>query len=77
MPSESPCFRAVTAFRSLATAAFFEGYYSQSIPRYGTERRGAPALEVLGKLITNTAILGAFCKATGTVKLESIIEAVK
>ncbi len=142
---------AVTASRLLATAAFLEGHHSQSIPMYGTERRGAPvtafvrigekdqmvrslihepdyvvvldpllrksvniteglkdtgmlvvnssvppmeveldkdiltatvdataiALEVLGRPITNTAILGAFCKATGAVKLESVIEAVK
>jgi len=34
------------------------------------------ALEVLGRPITNTAILGAFCKATGEVKLESVLEAV-
>lgn len=141
---------AVTASRILATAAFLEGKHSQSIPMYGTERRGAPvtafvrigekdkmvrslvhepdyvvvldpllrktvniteglkesgkiivnssvppseveldknvptatvdateiALEVLGRPITNTAILGAFCKATGEVKLESVIEAV-
>jgi 2-oxoacid:acceptor oxidoreductase gamma subunit (pyruvate/2-ketoisovalerate family)/2-oxoacid:acceptor oxidoreductase delta subunit (pyruvate/2-ketoisovalerate family) len=141
---------AVTASRILATAAFLEGNHSQSIPMYGTERRGAPvaafvrigekeqmirslihepdyvvvldpllrktvnitqglkesgkivlnssvppgeveldknvitatvdatriALEVLGRPITNTAILGAFCKATGEVKLESVIEAV-
>ena len=142
---------AVTASRILATAAFLEGKHSQSIPMYGTERRGAPvtafvrigdkdkmvrslvhdpdyvvvldpllrksvnitmglkesgvliinstvtpdkieldkkvttatvdatgiALEVLGRPITNTAILGAFCKATGAVKLESVLEAVK
>lgn len=140
----------VTASRLLATAAFLEGKHSQSIPMYGTERRGAPvtafvrigekdqmvrslihepdyvvvldpllrktvnitdglketgkivvnssvppseveldkdvptatvdatgiALEVLGRPITNTAILGAFCKATGEVKLESVLEAV-
>ncbi|MBN2335468.1 pyruvate ferredoxin oxidoreductase subunit gamma [Candidatus Bathyarchaeota archaeon] len=142
---------AVTASRILATAAFLEGHHSQSIPMYGTERRGAPvtafvrigkkekmvrslihepdyvvvldpllrktvniteglkpdgklvlnssvqpeeveldiqvttatvdataiALEVLGRPITNTAILGAFCKATGEVKLESVLAAVK
>jgi 2-oxoisovalerate ferredoxin oxidoreductase gamma subunit len=141
---------AVTASRILATAAFLEGKHSQSIPMYGTERRGAPvtafvrigekdkmvrslvhepdyvvvldpllrksvnitegikesgvlvinsavspdkvdldkrvktatvdatgiALEVLGRPITNTAILGAFCKATNEVKLESVLEAV-
>ncbi len=142
---------AVTASRLLATAAFLEGKHSQSIPMYGTERRGAPvtafvrigekdqmvrslihepdyvivldpllrktvditeglkdtgklvlnssmspdmvelvkdiematvdataiAYEVLGRPITNTAILGAFCKATDAVKLESVIEAVR
>jgi len=142
---------AVTASRVLAIAAFLEGHHSQSIPMYGTERRGAPvtafvrigeksrmvrslvhepdyvvildpllrntvnvtegikpgatiiinsssppneiefteqykvatvdatkvALETIGRPITNTAILGAFAKATGKLKLESIIEAVK
>jgi len=142
---------AVTASRLLATAAFLENKHSQSIPMYGTERRGAPvtafvrigeknkmvrslihepdyvvvldsllrktvniteglkddgmlilnssaapdeiellkpykvatvdatgiALETLGRPITNTAILGAFVKATGEIRLESIIEAVK
>jgi 2-oxoacid:acceptor oxidoreductase gamma subunit (pyruvate/2-ketoisovalerate family)/2-oxoacid:acceptor oxidoreductase delta subunit (pyruvate/2-ketoisovalerate family) len=142
---------AVTASRLLATAAFLEGKHSQSIPMYGTERRGAPvtafvrigekykmvrslihepdyvvvldpllrrtvditgglreggmlilnssvppseielpkpfrvatvdatgiALKALGRPITNTAILGAFCRSTGEVKLESVIEAVK
>ena len=33
---------AVTASRILATAAYEEGQYSQAIPMYGTERRGAP-----------------------------------
>lgn len=32
----------VTASRLLATAAYFDGMYSQAIPMYGTERRGAP-----------------------------------
>jgi len=32
----------VTASRILATAAYFDGMYSQAIPMYGTERRGAP-----------------------------------
>ncbi|MBC8224997.1 pyruvate ferredoxin oxidoreductase subunit gamma, partial [Candidatus Bathyarchaeota archaeon] len=142
---------AVTASRLLATAAFLEDKHSQSIPMYGTERRGAPvtafvrigekdkmvrslihepdyvvvldsllrktvniteglkddgmlilnssvppeeiellkpykvatvdatgiALETLGRPITNTAILGAFVKATGEIGLESVIEAVK
>ena len=142
---------AVTASRLLATAAFLEDKHSQSIPMYGTERRGAPvtafvrigekdkmvrslihepdyvvvldsllrktvnitdglkddgmlilnssvapdeiellkpykvatvdatgiALETLGRPITNTAILGAFVKATGEIRLESIIDAVK
>jgi 2-oxoacid:acceptor oxidoreductase gamma subunit (pyruvate/2-ketoisovalerate family)/2-oxoacid:acceptor oxidoreductase delta subunit (pyruvate/2-ketoisovalerate family) len=142
---------AVTASRLLATAAFLEDKYSQSIPMYGTERRGAPvtafvrigeknkmvrslihepdyvvvldpllrktvniteglkdhgmlilnssiapgeiellkpykvatvdatgiALKTLGRPITNTAILGAFAKATGEIRLESVIEAVK
>jgi len=142
---------AVTASRLLATAAFLEDKHSQSIPMYGTERRGAPvtafvrigekdkmvrslihepdyvvvldsllrrtvniteglkddgmlilnssvppgeiellkpykvatvdatgiALETLGRPITNTAILGAFVKATGEIRLESVIDAVK
>ena len=142
---------AVTASRVLAIAAFLEGHHSQSIPMYGTERRGAPvtafvrigeksrmirslvhepdyvvvldpllrntvniteglkpggtiiinsaalpeeieftseykiatvdatkvALETIGRPITNTAILGAFVRGTGEVKLESLIEAVK
>lgn len=141
----------VTASRVLAIAAFLEGKHSQSIPMYGTERRGAPvtafvrigeknrmvrslvhepdyvvvldallrntvditeglksggtiiinstippeeiefmaqyvvgtvdatrvALETIGRPITNTAILGAFAKATCEVKLESLVEAVK
>jgi len=142
---------AVTASRVLAIAAFMEGLHSQSIPMYGTERRGAPvtafvrigeknrmvrslvhepdyvvvldsllrntvditeglkpggtiiinssvppeeieftseykvatvdatkiALETIGRPITNTAILGAFAKGTGEIKLESLIQAVK
>ncbi len=142
---------AVTASRVLAIAAFLEGHHSQSIPMYGTERRGAPvtafvrigeksrmvrslvhepdyvvvldpllrntvniteglkpngmiiinssskpeemeftseykvatvdatkvALETIGRPITNTAILGAFARATGEIKLESLLKAVK
>lgn len=141
---------AVTASRILATAAYEEGKYSQAIPMYGTERRGAPltafvriadervkerelvhnpdisivldpliakqqavvnslkkgglvllnttygpeevkiggdfkvatvnatsiALDTLGRAITNTAILGAFAKITGILKLESIEKAI-
>jgi pyruvate ferredoxin oxidoreductase gamma subunit len=33
---------AVTASRIIAAAAFEDGKYSQAIPMYGTERRGAP-----------------------------------
>jgi pyruvate ferredoxin oxidoreductase gamma subunit len=142
---------AVTASRIIAIAAYEEGQYSQAIPMYGTERRGAPltafvrldnqrvrerelvhnpdisvvldpliakqqavvdnlkagglvllntadnpedvklggdfkvatvdattiALETLGRPITNTAILGAFAKVTGVVKVESIEKALK
>jgi 2-oxoacid:acceptor oxidoreductase gamma subunit (pyruvate/2-ketoisovalerate family)/2-oxoacid:acceptor oxidoreductase delta subunit (pyruvate/2-ketoisovalerate family) len=142
---------AVTAVKILASAIYLEGKYTQAIPMYGTERRGAPvaafcrvddtrirerdlvhepdivvvldpllsrsvdvtdglksgglvivnhpgtytetglagnfkiatvdatkiALDVIGRPITNTAILGAFAKATGLVKLESLEEAVK
>ena len=141
---------AVTASRIIATAAYEEGQYSQAIPMYGTERRGAPltafvrlddvrvrerelvhtpdvvivldpliaknqaivdqlkpgglvllntkldpkdvklggdfkvatvdattiALETLGRPITNTAILGAYAKITGQLKLESIEKAI-
>ncbi len=35
------------------------------------------ALEILKAPITNTAILGAFAKATGVIKLESLEEAIK
>ena len=142
---------AVTASRLLATAAYYDGMFSQAIPMYGTERRGAPvtayvrvddvrvrerelvhtpdivmvldpllstrqtmaddmaeggllllntayppeevktggnfrvatvnatsiALETLRRPITNTAILGAFAKAVGWPKLESIEKAIK
>lgn len=37
----------------------------------------AVAMETLGAAITNTAMLGAFAKATGAVKLESIVEVIK
>jgi 2-oxoacid:acceptor oxidoreductase gamma subunit (pyruvate/2-ketoisovalerate family)/2-oxoacid:acceptor oxidoreductase delta subunit (pyruvate/2-ketoisovalerate family) len=33
---------AVTASRLLATASYYDGKFSQAIPMYGTERRGAP-----------------------------------
>jgi 2-oxoacid:acceptor oxidoreductase gamma subunit (pyruvate/2-ketoisovalerate family)/2-oxoacid:acceptor oxidoreductase delta subunit (pyruvate/2-ketoisovalerate family) len=142
---------AVTGVRLLATALFYEGKFTQGIPMYGTERRGAPvisflrigearinerdlvhepdmvvvldpllgksvpvtdglkkgglvlinhpksgtetglggpfrvatvdatkvAMEIIGRPITNTAILGAFAKVTGMVKLESLAEAAK
>ena len=135
----------------LATAAYYDGKFSQAIPMYGTERRGAPvtayvrvddvrvrerelvhtpdivmvldpllstrqtmaddmaedgllllnaayppeevktggnirvatvnatniALETLRRPITNTAILGAFAKAVGWPKLESIEKAIR
>lgn len=141
---------AVTASRLLAEAAYIDGKFSQAIPMYGTERRGAPltafvrlddvrvrerelvhepdiivvldpllstqqavanglkkggllilnsahppeeveiggdfnivtvnatkiALETLKRPITNTAILGAFSKAAGLPKLESIEKAI-
>lgn len=141
----------VTASRLLATAAYYDGKFSQAIPMYGTERRGAPvtayvriddvrvrerelvhtpdivmvldpllstrqtmaddmaeggllllnaayppeevktggnirvatvnassiALETLRRPITNTAILGAFAKAVGWPKLESIEKAIR
>ena len=35
---------AVTAVRILASAAHLEGRYTQAIPMYGTERRGAPVV---------------------------------
>ena len=141
---------AVTGVRVLATALYYDGKFTQGIPMYGTERRGAPvvsflrvgeerinerdlvhepdlvvvldpllgqtvpvtdglkkgglvlinhprdgrqtglggpfkvatvdatkiAMEVLGRPITNTAILGAFAKVTGLVTLESLEKAV-
>ena len=141
---------AVTASRLLADAAYIDGKFSQAIPMYGTERRGAPltcfvrlddvrvrerelvsepdivvvldpllsteqsvadglkkggllilnsvkppdevkiggdfriatvdattiALETLKRPITNTAILGAFSKAVGFPKVESIEKAI-
>jgi 2-oxoacid:acceptor oxidoreductase gamma subunit (pyruvate/2-ketoisovalerate family)/2-oxoacid:acceptor oxidoreductase delta subunit (pyruvate/2-ketoisovalerate family) len=137
---------AVTAVKILASAIYLEGKYTQAIPMYGTERRGAPvaafcrvddtrirerdlvhepdivvvldpllnrsvdvtdglkkgglvivnhpgsakdtglagdfrvstvdatkiALDVIGRPITNTAILGAFAKATGIVTIDSL-----
>lgn len=35
---------AVTAAQILATAAFLEGYWAQTFPQFGAERRGAPVL---------------------------------
>jgi len=35
---------AVTAAQILATAAFFEGYWPQTFPQFGAERRGAPVI---------------------------------
>jgi len=35
------------------------------------------AIKILGRAITNTAMLGAIVKATGIVKLESVLEATK
>ncbi|UCD43933.1 MAG: 2-oxoacid:acceptor oxidoreductase family protein [Candidatus Bathyarchaeota archaeon] len=141
---------AVTGVRVLATALYYDGKFTQGIPMYGTERRGAPvssflrvgeeriderdlvhepdmvvvldpllgqtvpvtdglkkgglvlinhprggretglggefkvatvdatriAMETLGRPITNTAILGAFAKVTGSVTLESLEKAV-
>jgi 2-oxoacid:acceptor oxidoreductase gamma subunit (pyruvate/2-ketoisovalerate family)/2-oxoacid:acceptor oxidoreductase delta subunit (pyruvate/2-ketoisovalerate family) len=140
----------VTASMLLAEAFYYDGKYTQAIPMYGTERRGAPltafvriddmrvrerdlvhepdivvcldpliskrpgitaglkkggllllnypnppeevpltgdfkvatvdatkiALETLKRPITNTAILGAFSKVTGLLKLESIEKAI-
>jgi len=142
---------AVTAVRILASAVYLEGKYTQAIPMYGTERRGAPvvafcriddsrireidlvhepdivvildplltktvdvteglkqgglvlinnpgnyketglsgnfrvstvdatkiALEVLGRPITNTAILGAFAKVSGQLGLRSLEEGIR
>jgi 2-oxoacid:acceptor oxidoreductase gamma subunit (pyruvate/2-ketoisovalerate family)/2-oxoacid:acceptor oxidoreductase delta subunit (pyruvate/2-ketoisovalerate family) len=142
---------AVTGVRILASALHIDGKYTQAIPQYGTERRGAPvvafcriaderimerdlvhepdmvvildpllgrtvdvtaglkegglalinfpgsykeaglsgdfrvatvdatkiALDTLKRPITNTAILGAFAKVTGLVKLESLEETVR
>ncbi|MBS7638170.1 2-oxoacid:acceptor oxidoreductase family protein, partial [Candidatus Bathyarchaeota archaeon] len=38
---------AVTAVRILASALYLEGKYTQAIPMYGTERRGAPVVAFL------------------------------
>ncbi len=35
---------AVTAAQILATAAFLEGFWAQTFPQFGAERRGAPVL---------------------------------
>lgn len=35
------------------------------------------ALEIIGKPITNTVMLGAFCKATGMVSIEAVAEKVE
>ncbi len=35
---------AVTAAQILATAAFLEGYWAQTFPQFGAERRGAPVI---------------------------------
>jgi len=35
---------AVTGAQVLATAAFLEGYWAQTFPQFGAERRGAPVL---------------------------------
>jgi pyruvate ferredoxin oxidoreductase gamma subunit len=35
------------------------------------------AMEIIGRPFSNTVLMGAFCKATGDLKLESLIEAVK
>jgi Pyruvate/2-oxoacid:ferredoxin oxidoreductase gamma subunit len=35
------------------------------------------AIDLLGRPITNTAMLGSVVKATGVVKLDSIVEVVK
>ena len=141
---------AVIGITILASAVHYEGKFTQAIPMYGTERRGAPvvafcriddvpirerdlvhepdfvvvldpllgrsvdvtqgleeggvvlvnhagtyrdvglaghfrvatvdatkiALEILGRPITNTAILGAFAKISGLVKLESLEKAI-
>ena len=38
---------AVTGTRILATALYYEGKFTQGIPMYGTERRGAPVVSFL------------------------------
>ncbi|NIO19938.1 MAG: pyruvate ferredoxin oxidoreductase, partial [Candidatus Aenigmarchaeota archaeon] len=35
---------AVTGVRLLASATHIDGKYTQAIPQYGTERRGAPVV---------------------------------
>lgn len=141
----------VTASELVASAAFYDGKYSQGFPNFGVERRGAPvtayvriddkfirlrsqiyepkyiiiqdpslidsvdvfegakkdavvlinseksasdfktpqgikiktipatklALEIIGKPIINTILLGAFAGLTGLIKLESVERAIK
>jgi pyruvate ferredoxin oxidoreductase gamma subunit len=38
---------AVTGVRVLATALYYDGRFTQGIPMYGTERRGAPVISFL------------------------------
>ncbi len=45
--------------------------------RTATVNATSVALEILKAPITNTAILGAFAKATGVIKIESLEEAIK
>lgn len=48
-----------------------------SVKRIATVDANAIALEILGRPITNTVILGAFSKTVGLVSMNALIEAIK
>jgi 2-oxoacid:acceptor oxidoreductase gamma subunit (pyruvate/2-ketoisovalerate family) len=62
---------AVTAAQILATAAFSEGHYSQTFPKFGMERRGAPLVAFLRIDDEPIEIRGKIFQADGIVVLDS------
>ena len=77
----------VTAAEILAKAAFKDGKYVQSNiaeefkgsgehPVHSIDATGI-ALDLLGRNIVNTIILGYFAKKTNVVSIESLIEVIK
>jgi len=62
---------AVTAAQILATAVFSEGRYSQTFPKFGMERRGAPLLAFLRIDDEPIEIRGKIFQADGIVVLDS------